>query len=291
MKNTLIITLISFATMLFVACDKDEVEPINPSGITDVKAFQLPGEIGLTWKRTEPVTFEYINIRYFDHLTKKDVSILASQYTDTVIIENTRAKYGEYTFTFQPFSSTQTAGKETVLKAKSGAYEPEVTVASQGTEVKLTADMLSSESQEPSEGPIKNLVDGDPNTFFHTAWSTNKPSPHNFEINLGKTKMRGFSFFCQNRATHNNGGFKVLTIQGSNDGTTWTDITTISEGFPTAKGAQYTSQPILADKEYSMFKFVATERASGQAWFHLAEFKLFKHGVTIFDPENSKEDI
>ncbi len=292
MKNILKIMLLSFITVSFVACDDDDVSPITPSGITEVAAFEMPGEIGLTWKREEPVNFEYIKIQYFDHLTKKDISILASKYTDTVIIKNTRAKYGDYNFTFQPFSSTKTGGNITNLVAKSGPYEAKITVSADGEEVELTEEMLSTDSQEESEGPIKNLIDGDPNTFFHSDWHGQKPGPHSFQINLGEGhEVEGFSFFYKNRATNPNGGFKKLTIQGSNDGTNWTDIIIIDKGLPTDKGAEYTSEPIMANGKYSMFKFVCTESYSGKDWFHMAEFKFKEHEVITFDPENSPEDI
>ena len=39
------------------------------------------------------------------------------------------------------------------------------------TALELTADMLGTNAQEPSEGAIANLLDGNTGTFFHTRWS------------------------------------------------------------------------------------------------------------------------
>ena len=74
-------------------------------------------------------------------------------------------KYGDYTFTFQAFNDKNEAGAPMQVKAQSGLLPATVTY-SKGDKINVTADMLSTDDQEPSEGPIKNLVDGNYNSFF-----------------------------------------------------------------------------------------------------------------------------
>ncbi len=80
--------------------------------------------------------------------------------------------------------------------------------------------MLSTDDQEPFEGPIKNLVDGNYNSFFHTRWSSpQKPLPQYIQIDFKEAHQ---VFMCLYR---NRNGSQVgpenLDIQISNDGENW----------------------------------------------------------------------
>ena len=45
--------------------------------------------------------------------------------------------------------------------------------------------MLSTNAQEPTEGPIANLVDGNSGSFFHTRWSSPLIAlPHYIQIDF-----------------------------------------------------------------------------------------------------------
>lgn len=83
------------------ACD-DKIEPFETEGFTGtpvafdastVSSEALPGEIKLSW--TEPAEdFSYMQIRYFDPLSKEDVCRLVSK-------GDYGAAGGEYTGTFR----------------------------------------------------------------------------------------------------------------------------------------------------------------------------------------------
>ena len=65
--------------------------------------------------------------------------------------------------------------------------------------MKIEADQLSTNAQEPSEGPIKNLIDGKGNTFFHTRWSSPQIElPHYIQIDF-KEAHEDFAIYYQNR--------------------------------------------------------------------------------------------
>ena len=62
-----------------------------------------------------------MQIRYYDPLQKKDICKIASKGTTEMLIENTRARFGDYTFYLQTFSTAHEAGVVQELKARSGA--------------------------------------------------------------------------------------------------------------------------------------------------------------------------
>ena len=51
-------------------------------------------------------------------------------------------------------------------------YSPLLPTDTAAGNILTSADQLSTNKQETSEGPISNLVDGDKKTFFHSTWST-----------------------------------------------------------------------------------------------------------------------
>lgn len=118
--------------------------------------------------------------------------------------------------------------------------------------------MLSTDDQEPSEGPIKNLVDGNYNSFFHTRWSSpQKPLPQYIQIDF-KEAHQVFMFWYRNR----NGsqvGPENLDIQISNDGEKWEGIKEILSGLPSASQAEYTSEGIDAGKSFTHLRLVVTK--------------------------------
>ena len=46
-----------------------------------------------------------------------------------------------------------------------------------GENIALTADMIKTNSQETSEGPMENLVDGNNDTFWHSIWGNGTMNP------------------------------------------------------------------------------------------------------------------
>lgn len=283
--------LVFIFAALLISCNNDDETGIKPSGISNIKTFPLPGKIGITWTRQDPVNFQYIKVAYFDHLTKKDVVVLSSQYTDTLIIEKTRAKYGDYEFTLQPFSSTKTGGEVSTVIGKSGAAPKRITIVSD-TKIALTEGQLYTDAQEPSEGPIKDLIDGDTNTFFHAAWSVNfGPLPHYIVIDLGK-KVQGFKF---SYTTRNNGGAgnhpKRMTVYGTTefDGKTYdvSNALKIAElsGLPKGAALPFNSESYILDKEIQYLWLQVDQTHGNTRYFALSEVSVNELNLKIIDPE------
>ena len=64
-----------------------------------------------------------------------------------------------------------------------------------GNEIELTTENLTSNANEPREGGgIPALIDGNPNTFFHSLWTSGTPEPHYLEVTLPEGEYSAFSF-------------------------------------------------------------------------------------------------
>lgn len=71
-------------------------------------------------------------------------------------------------------------------------------LASIDFKVALTEDMLQTNAQEPNEGPIRNVLDGNTGTFFHTAWSMTVDANHWFGVKTPDTYTK-FAFMWTGR--------------------------------------------------------------------------------------------
>lgn len=263
-------------------------EVTTPTAITAsvVNSEALPGQIKLVWEKPAEGAFDYLQIKYNDPLTKEDVCKIASSGTTEMLIDNTRARFGDYSFFFQTFNAAHQGSAVTEIKAKSGAA-PSTTTEKSRTEVKLVADQLSTNAQEPSEGPIKNLIDGNSGSFFHTKWSNPQIElPHYIQIDF-KEAHEDFAIYYQNRTDNtwtSDGRPAVVELQISNDGEYWETISTLS-GLPSAHSSEFTSEFIIAGKSFTSFRFNVIATTGNTKYFNLAEFKFFDVEVVVYDPE------
>ena len=281
-----IVSLIIVASALsscndYQAFEYPSIGTKNPTAISNVVATSLPGQIALKWTVPTDSNYYFVRVSYFDHLSQKTIVRVASVYKDTLLIPNTRAKYGEYEFKFQTFSRSNVGGDIVFTKAVSGVAPIVVTVLK--TKIPLVADQLSTNAQEPTEGAIKNLLDGNLATYFHTAWSVSIPGPHLMQVDLKKT-ISNFQFYFGNR---DNGSNKPQTVDlmGSTDGVSWQLIQTISQGLPTGAKSEYTSPTINAATPFSKLRLVVQKTNSSSVYFTMSEFSVFEITTTIVDPE------
>lgn len=261
--------------------------------ISTVKSEALPGRIMLTWEAPEG-DFAYMQIKYYDPLKKKEICRLASKGTTEMLIEGTRARFGDYTFYLQTFNGLHQGGKIEEIKAKSGAAEASYTEKSR-VQVVLTAEQLSTNAQEPTEGPIANLIDGKSNTFFHTRWSSPQvPLPHYIQIDF-KEMHEDFAIYYQNRIDNTwttSGRPSVVELQISNtpnDPNSWETIQTLS-GLPIIHSSIYTSDYVMPGKKYSHFRFLVTATSGNTSYFNLAEFMFYDVNIEVYDPETTPLD-
>ena len=153
------------------------------------------------------------------------------------------------------------------------------------------AGYIWTNAQEPKEGPIANLIDGDTNTFFHSNWSSESETTHYLEVDLGEGKsLQDFSISYTRRMNNNNNRPTEILIEGSNDGKNFTAIRTLTaeaDGLPTVQGNDSYTSPMISGKEayrYIRFSVMATNNgavsgSSSSLFFTFSEFGLGVKGV------------
>lgn len=254
----------------------------HPSSVLNITSEELPGQIKLNWDIPADSNFYFLKITYFDHLSGTEKAKVSSVYTDELIIPDTRAKFGDYDFTFQTFNNHNEGGDIVSVKAKSGVAPMTETITS--TKLRLDDSQFSTDNQEPSEGPIRNLNDGNPNSFFHTRWSSPQvPLPQYIQLDLYEP-LTNFSFSYQNR----NGsqvGPEHLKVLISNDGNNWEEVAEYTSGLPSASQAIYNSPVIRNSTPFTHVRFSVTKTYGDRNYFNLAEFMLFDVQIDVFDPE------
>ncbi len=160
------------------------------------------------------------------------------------------------------------------------------------------AGYIWTNAQEPSEGPIANLLDGNVNTMFHTAWSVASEDPHYLAVDLGAGEtIKDFVLSYTRRMNNNNNRPTEIIIAGSNDKENWNDFKTLTKeenALPTEEGDDsYTSDLISADQAYRYLRFTVTHtnnearsNSSQSLFFTFSEFALCSP-----IPEDMKEAI
>ncbi|MFV0377727.1 MAG: discoidin domain-containing protein [Mangrovibacterium sp.] len=280
---------IAIAALALASCD-DNLETMsdtggltsNPSPVSSISAEALPGQIVLHWTVPADSNYYLLKVKYYDHLSGKEVFRVASVYQDSLLIDNTRQKFGDYDFTFQTFNAANVGGEVQQFSAVSGPATITETITT--STIALTASQLSTNNQEPSEGPIANLIDGNNGSFFHTRWSSPQiPMPQYIQINLNQP-IDDFQFWLKNRSGSQQAP-KIVEIQISNDGATWETIETISSGLPSAGGAEYTSAIFRPGHSFTYFRYNCLETYDKRNYFNLAEFRLYDVDIQVYNPE------
>ena len=128
-------------------------------------------------------------------------------------------------------------------------------------------------SVENGEGDASHMVDGDPQTYWHTMYSVTVANyPHWVDFDCGSVKtLKGFTYLP--RQDSGNGHIKAYKIQVSNDGEKWSDP--IAQGeFPNGSSLQRVifSKPVKA----RYLRFTALSSQDGQDFATCSEFSILE---------------
>lgn len=281
--------IFSLAVTVAVAlsCAKDEAE-MNTFAVTGLRAESLPGAIELSWDVPTDRNFLYVKVEWQDLATGEDRVKLCSRYTGSLRVDGLLQKYGKYRFTFTAYGADGTVGQPVVVERSCGRA-PSYYVEIGENNIILTASMVSTNAQEPSEGPVSNLVDGDPDTFFQSFWDEwtypeLKPAGYHYlAFDFGK-EVNAFRFKYWNRKR---GGSRPQTVNiyTCNDGETWTFVSKI-DNLPSDAGSTYESEVFLFDEPVSNMKFEVVKGTDiYQPFFSLAEISFTEVLRELVDPE------
>jgi hypothetical protein len=133
--------------------------------------------------------------------------------------------------------------------------------------------VIYTDSEETDEGPAKNAIDGDPDTYWHTNYSTTQEKyPHEIQVDTGMLRtIGGFSYYPRQDGV--NGRVAKYEFYVSVDGKNW--------GEPVATG-QFKRNGELAKIYFSKplqcryFRFRALSEQQGQMWASAAELDILK---------------
>lgn len=165
------------------------------------------------------------------------------------------------------------------------AFNEQDSVSGQGTATVLQDDAIdqsemsvaavSSEETSGDDSPAAKAIDGDPDTFWHTRWSSNAPAfPHWIELDLGASYgVDGFSYLP--RQDESNTRIKNYEIYVSADGESW--------GDPVATGSFVTGTAVsqvtfdAADGRY--VRLVGLSSQNGAKFGGAAELGVYGEAV------------
>lgn len=135
----------------------------------------------------------------------------------------------------------------------------------------IQTEVIYASSEEVDGGDAKNLVDGDPNTIWHSMYSvTVAKYPHWVDLDAGEEKaLKGFIYLP--RQDGSNGNIKEYSIQVSPDGKNW--------GEPVCKGRfanNKDEKKVLFDKPVKgrYIRFTALSSQNGQDFATGAELTV-----------------
>ncbi len=138
-----------------------------------------------------------------------------------------------------------------------------------------------SNAKSTAEGTYEALLDQDYATYFHGAYGSEGPDEDQYlQATLSKS-VDAIYFYYKKRSQNNNNRPTSITISGSNDGSNFTDITTINSGLPTSADVlDYTSSKINLGASYQYLRFTVTAtnngatNQKGHVFFTFSEFYI-----------------
>lgn len=289
MKN-----LIYFLIPVFLfSCKKEkEVALPAPTNVSNVTVQPRVGGAVLHFNVPADSNYTYLEVSYDRDGIKRITNV--SRYTDSVLITGLLNKQ-EYVFTIQPVNRVG----ESIVKGaelKSPPVRPirradEVTYfLDQYQKVPITEDLLETYTQERTEGPKSNLVDGNIATYWHTAWSSGvAPLPHWIKVSLPEDKSVGMIryWFRQNAVLM--GRPTQIALETSTDGNTWDRVFTSAAGLPTDNPA--TAKVLFFGKNFTSkyFRVMFLTTPNNATYITLGEIEFDYVPNEIVDKEKEAE--
>ena len=284
MKKITYLILCSFAVLMFSQCQKDKLPIPNP--VSTITTTARVGGVVVKWVLPKDTNMRYIQVRYMKN--GRVIKTNASTYTDTCLITGLINKL-DYTFEVQSFNSNDVGGD--ILTT--GPVKPirrTIDTTYTYAEIPLTAAMLTTYTQESTEGPKANLVDGSITTYWHSAWSgVTAPLPHWIQINFpAEVQFGGFKYWM--RQGSGTGGrpnqWDVQTSANGTDWTTkWTSLPALAVDPVTGEFQQLVAKPFKSS--YVKVRIIATPNMT--TYTYLGEFKALGATTVTVDREVEAE--
>lgn len=288
--------IIYFVTiaLIIASCKKEVATPLNtPTAVSNVLVQPRIGGALLRWNVPADSNYTYLEVAYDRNGTKRIIPV--SKYTDSLLVTGLLNKL-DYTFTITSVNrdaSQEVKGSpQTSPTIKSIRRPDEVTYFSDNlTKVTVPASALVAYTQEPTEGPIANLVDGNINTYWHSAWSSGvAPLPHWIQITMPAPVTIGLiKYWFRQNNTDVAGRPTQIGLETSDDGVTWIRVFTSANNLPTDNPT--VGKTLSFGKNFTSRYFRVMILANGgKTYTHLGEMEFYTMAFATVDKEKEAED-
>ncbi len=245
----------------------------------------IPNKWGLTCKvNVAPEALEEYNAMNGTNLAMMDsdsyeftpiVSFEENGTTEpfNIIVNKENLQYGEYVI---PLKITEASNDNFWTSPQSSVAL--VGISFNLPQIQLTSAMLSSNWPEPSEGSLANLLDGNVDTYFHSAWSIATTGEHYVQVALTEP-IQHFLFSYTTRSSNGNANPAELYVSVSSDGQSWTEVerfTQEQDFLPTGVAESWTSPRIETEnKDIKYIRITNVKSMTNNPFFVWSEFALF----------------
>lgn len=280
MKKILFLFFVGFA---FVACKK-EVDEINaPSTISNVSVQPTVGGALVSWTVPADSNYTYLEVSYLKN--GKKVTTNVSKYTNSIEITGLLNKL-DYTFEIRPVNNNGKASSAGSVLTTASVKPIRRPITTAYIKIPVTDAMIDTYTQESSEGPKRNLVDGvvSSASYWHSAWSAGvQPLPHWIKVALpAATDLTRFGYVFRQNTTIN-GRPNQIGLETSNDGTTWTRVWTSAPGLSVGTAAVIPAENVVTfDKTYTSkyFRIMFLATQGNTTFVVLSEASFYKAELT-----------
>lgn len=284
MKRIIYLVLCSFAVLVLNSCQPEELPA--PNDVVSITTIPRVGAVVVKWELPNDTNMHYIQVRYIKN--GRVIKTNASTYSDTCLITGLLHKEN-YTFEVQSFNKDDVGGQiqltepvKPLRRAIETTYTYDV--------LPLTATMLTTFTQETSEGPKTNLVDGNISTYWHSAWSgTTAPLPHWIQIDFPSEVLFGGFKYWMRQGSSAGGRPNQWDVQSSPDGITWTTQWTSLPALPVDPVAAEFQQLVTTPFTAKFVKVRILANPGNNTYTHLGEFKALGATPVILDRELEAE--
>jgi len=136
------------------------------------------------------------------------------------------------------------------------------------------------DSQETAgeDNAAANAIDGNPATFWHTAWNSDLALPHHLTVDMGRAhRIAGFTYLPRQDGNAN-GTAESYRFETSTDGVNWT--TNIVAGtFANIRNNPSLQEVPFAPVNARYFRFTALQEINRNGWTSAAEISVLPAGV------------
>lgn len=305
MKSAHVLISCLAAGLMTASCTTSS-ETTQPYGATPLASVSAesngPGQITVSWSMAQGGTSQDcigVMVTYFDPIKNHQVMLGGKPEQGSVVARELAEVAGPIDFTVTSYSSTGEASESKKTSATS-QHMAMIYSTKAWSDITLTADQLSTNAQERSEGPIENLTNGNLYDYFHSDWQgyVDVNQLHNIIIDLKEgVSAQDMILGYAPRPGKEGESVKDARVSFSSDNLSWSAPITVTFDMPKKSGVRVNCEFFKVPEGTRYIKFEPITRydadllsmlgqEGGDRYFHMAE--LWLSVVTEyneFDPE------